>query len=36
MPEINAASDTHNMIWKLVDLDTGKAELGDRLGVPSR
>ena len=24
MPEINAASDAHNMIWKLVDLDTGK------------
>ena len=24
MPEINAASNAHNMIWKLVDLDTGK------------
>ena len=24
MPEINAASNTHNMIWKLVDVDTGK------------
>jgi FtsP/CotA-like multicopper oxidase with cupredoxin domain len=23
MPEINAASNAHNMIWKLVDLDTG-------------
>ena len=25
MPEINAASNAHNMIWKLVDTDTGKA-----------
>jgi FtsP/CotA-like multicopper oxidase with cupredoxin domain len=25
MPEINAASNAHNMIWKLVDVDTGKA-----------
>ena len=25
MPEINAASNMHNMIWKLVDTDTGKA-----------
>ncbi len=25
MPEINRASDSHNMIWKLVDRDTGKA-----------
>jgi FtsP/CotA-like multicopper oxidase with cupredoxin domain len=24
MPEINAASNAHNMIWKLVDVDTGK------------
>jgi FtsP/CotA-like multicopper oxidase with cupredoxin domain len=24
MPEINAASDVHNMIWQLVDVDTGK------------
>jgi FtsP/CotA-like multicopper oxidase with cupredoxin domain len=24
MPEINAASNVHNMIWQLVDLDTGK------------
>jgi len=24
MPEINAASNSHNMIWKLVDVDTGK------------
>jgi FtsP/CotA-like multicopper oxidase with cupredoxin domain len=24
MPEINAASNAHNMIWKLVDADTGK------------
>ena len=24
MPEINAASNAHNMIWKLVDLDSGK------------
>jgi FtsP/CotA-like multicopper oxidase with cupredoxin domain len=24
MPEINAASNAHNMIWELVDLDTGK------------
>ena len=24
MPEINRASDSSNMIWKLVDLDTGK------------
>jgi FtsP/CotA-like multicopper oxidase with cupredoxin domain len=24
MPEINAISDAHNMIWKLVDLETGK------------
>jgi FtsP/CotA-like multicopper oxidase with cupredoxin domain len=24
MPEINAASDAHNMFWKLVDADTGK------------
>jgi FtsP/CotA-like multicopper oxidase with cupredoxin domain len=25
MPEINAASNMHNMIWKLVDVGTGKA-----------
>ena len=25
MPEINAASNSHNMIWRLVDIDTGKA-----------
>jgi FtsP/CotA-like multicopper oxidase with cupredoxin domain len=25
MPDINAASNAHNMIWKLVDVDTGKA-----------
>jgi FtsP/CotA-like multicopper oxidase with cupredoxin domain len=25
MPEINAASNAHNMIWKLVDADTGAA-----------
>jgi FtsP/CotA-like multicopper oxidase with cupredoxin domain len=24
MPEINAASNAHNMIWQLVDVDTGK------------
>jgi FtsP/CotA-like multicopper oxidase with cupredoxin domain len=24
MPEVNAESDAHNMIWKLVDVDTGK------------
>jgi FtsP/CotA-like multicopper oxidase with cupredoxin domain len=24
MPEINAASNAHNMIWRLVDVDTGK------------
>ena len=24
MPEINAASNAHNMIWKLVDIDSGK------------
>jgi FtsP/CotA-like multicopper oxidase with cupredoxin domain len=24
MPEVNAASHAHNMIWKLVDVDTGK------------
>ena len=24
MPEINAATDAYNMIWKLVDVDTGK------------
>jgi FtsP/CotA-like multicopper oxidase with cupredoxin domain len=24
MPEVNAASNEHNMIWKLVDVDTGK------------
>jgi FtsP/CotA-like multicopper oxidase with cupredoxin domain len=24
MPELNAASNEHNMIWKLVDVDTGK------------
>ena len=25
MPDINRASDSHNMIWKLVDRDTGRA-----------
>jgi FtsP/CotA-like multicopper oxidase with cupredoxin domain len=41
MPEINAASDSHNMIWKLVDLDTGrenweiewKFQVGDRVKI---
>ena len=41
MPEINAASDAHNMIWKLVDLDTGKENwqiewafsVGDRVKI---
>ncbi|HEX4776531.1 MAG TPA: multicopper oxidase domain-containing protein [Acidimicrobiia bacterium] len=41
MPEINAASDAHNMIWKLVDLDTGREnweirwafEVGDRVKI---
>jgi FtsP/CotA-like multicopper oxidase with cupredoxin domain len=41
MPEINAASDATNMIWKLVDLDTGKENweiewafrVGDRVKI---
>ena len=41
MPEINAASNAHNMIWKLVDLDTGREnweirwafEVGDRVKI---
>ena len=41
MPEINAASDAHNMIWKLVDLDSGKENwqiewafaVGDRVKI---
>jgi FtsP/CotA-like multicopper oxidase with cupredoxin domain len=41
MPEINAASDMHNMIWKLVDVDTGKENwkidwaftVGDRIKI---
>jgi FtsP/CotA-like multicopper oxidase with cupredoxin domain len=41
MPEINAQTDATNMIWKLVDLDTGKANhaiewsfrVGDRVKV---
>jgi FtsP/CotA-like multicopper oxidase with cupredoxin domain len=41
MPEINAASDSTNMIWKLVDLDTGKENweiewafrVGDRVKI---
>jgi FtsP/CotA-like multicopper oxidase with cupredoxin domain len=41
MPEINARSDAHNMIWKLVDLDTGKENreiewafrVGDRVKI---
>lgn len=41
MPDINAASDAHNMIWKLVDVDTGKEnwhiewafEVGDRVKI---
>ena len=40
MPEINAASDAHNMIWKLVDVDTGKEnwdiEWAFRVGDRSR
>ena len=36
MPEINRASDSCNMIWKLVDRDTGQGERGDRLGVHGR
>ncbi|HEX5097742.1 MAG TPA: multicopper oxidase domain-containing protein, partial [Acidimicrobiia bacterium] len=41
MPEINAASDRENMIWKLVDLDTGRENweidwsfaVGDRVKI---
>ena len=41
MPEINRASDSGNMIWKLVDRDTGKAnweidwafEVGDQVKI---
>jgi FtsP/CotA-like multicopper oxidase with cupredoxin domain len=41
MPEINAASDTRNMVWKLVDADTGKENwqiewafrVGDRVKI---
>jgi FtsP/CotA-like multicopper oxidase with cupredoxin domain len=41
MPEINAESEPHNMIWKLVDLDTGKENwqiawefrVGDRVKI---
>ena len=41
MPEINRASDSCNMIWKLVDRDTGKEnweidwafEVGDRVKI---
>jgi FtsP/CotA-like multicopper oxidase with cupredoxin domain len=41
MPEINAASDSCNMIWKLVDRDSGKANweidwaftVGDRVKI---
>ena len=41
MPEINRASDTSNMIWKLVDRDTGKEnweiewafQVGDRVKI---
>jgi hypothetical protein len=43
MPEINRASDSSNMIWKLVDRDTGKANweidwafrVGDRVKIRS-
>ncbi len=34
MPEINRATDPTNMIWKLVDGDSGR-RLGDLLGLPS-
>jgi FtsP/CotA-like multicopper oxidase with cupredoxin domain len=41
MPEINAASDAHNMIWKLVDVESGKENwdiewafrVGDRVKI---
>ena len=35
MPEVNAASNAHSMIWQLVDVDTGKQNW-ERLGVQRR
>ena len=36
MPEINRQTNTSNMIWQLVDRETGAENAGDHLGLPSR